>query len=306
VNEQDRKGLNGVLSSSVFFAFASVYLGVLNIGASATFWHGLTAAIILLPIFLYQRRTFSFSDFMSMAPLGLLRVFSFSCLYIAFQHGTVSVSNLIFLSAFLVTNGVLAPLVGEKFHKPIFGLLLVSLVGLVFVSRGAPHNFGAHLRIGEFFALLSMMTFAINMVVLRKAVQKVEPTISVLYMFVWLAVGSFPFLVIFDLTHAIDMHYWLTGKEFFYLAIVSTTGAAGHTIFARIQKYITLRMAGISLPIVAAMATLLAIPAAGDRLNSWQWFGVALVIGSMTAAAFVETAETSSSRGAPIEEPAME
>ena len=164
----------------------------------------------------------------------------------------------------------------------------MAIFGLLLVSRGDPRQFEFQFRVGEFFALLAMFGFAYCIVLVRTSATRVEPVANVTYMFCWLAIGSFPFLSTLDALGWLEMRYWLTLREFLYVFIVLIVGVSGHVLYVAAQKFTTLKMTGISLPLGAVFTSLLAMPVKGEYLNLWQWSGMGTVAITLITAAYIE------------------
>ena len=280
-----------LLIANACFAFADVYISLLNIGAAATFWHAASAAIAMNLLMLILRKKYSWKDAKALASIGLLRVLVFSSLYLAYQYGKVGVVFTIIACSSLVAAGIFAPLNGEKFKPSILVSLLIAILGLVLVVRGNPSNLEIQFKTGELFALFSMFGFAYLTVLVRRSAVKVEPLMNVNYMFTWLAVGALPFLIVTDLLNILPMRYMLNGKEFIFLAIILLGGVGGHVMWVAAQKKISLKMTSLSLPIGAVLTTLLAMPVKHEYLDIWQWGGLTIVVLAIGTGAVIEKAD---------------
>lgn len=290
------KGIAGIGVTVIAWSFSDLWVSYVNVGLTNVIYQSALAILILSCILAFTRKKLSLSNFKALLPLGLSRTLGMSSLYLAIKDGNVSVIMTIVACATLLTASVFAPLIGEKIDGRIVVLLSFAVVGIVFASRGNPANINWQFSESEVYALICMTCFAYSTVLVRKTSLKVEPISNVFYMYSWMFILSLPILFVYDIFNIENIAYKLDTRQFLFMISIAVASVIGHVVLTWAQKRTTVTMASMLAPAAAVFTAFIAVSIKGDSLNSYQIFGIALIVLSISIASQIEARRTTNEK----------
>lgn len=289
--EHTRAGV-GIGITVVTWSLADIWVSIIQVGIITVLWQAVLACVLLGIGLFATRRNLSIHDFRALLPLGLSRTIGMSALYLSIQTGKVGVVMTIVACSTIVTAGLFAPLIGEKFDIRIIALLIVSFIGIVFASRGDPRTIEWQFTSSEVYAFICMMCFAYSTVLVRRTSLKVEPIRNVFYMYSWMIIFSLPIIALFDLFNIEEVYYSLDQREWLFMIAITIASVIGHVVLTWSQKRTTVTMASMLAPAAAACTAFLAVIIKGDTLSRYQWAGIVVITVAVTVASQIEAKKT--------------
>jgi drug/metabolite transporter (DMT)-like permease len=192
--------------------------------------------------------------------LGLLLATHWSCYFAAIKETSVASAVLITYAGPVFMAMIAPALIGERVPKITVGALAVSVAGIAAISLSGGSGGDAVHPLGVGLALLAAITFAVQVVLLKRYTLQIDPLSVQLWESIAAAVALSPV--------AAFSHWTLRGSDVGYIVLLGVvlTGLTG-VVYIGSLRWVAATTAGILGYLEPVTAAILAAPILGQDLT---------------------------------------
>jgi len=246
------------------------------------------ASLILSPFIIKAFKKIDKELLMTGLFLSLFFFAGFATQTIGLKYTTATKSGFI-TGTFILFTPLFQYLIEKKLPKKenIYGIILI-ITGLLFLSSKGNTFFniftelGGSFNIGDFFTLLTAISFALYLVYLDIVTKKYDYMPLVYMQILFTAVMGILFAIFLSLTGFEGIKFSFNNQVFFALAYVSVFATIITTFLqTKYQKTVTPTKAGIIFSFEPLLAALFAFYILDERISSFGYIGGAFIFSGL-------------------------
>lgn len=246
------------------------------------------ASLILSPFIIKAFKKIDKELLMTGLFLSLFFFAGFATQTIGLKYTTATKSGFI-TGTFILFTPLFQYLIEKKLPKKenIYGIILI-ITGLLFLSSKGNTFFniftelGSSFNIGDFFTLLTAISFALYLVYLDIVTKKYDYMPLVYMQILFTAVMGMLFAIFLSLTGFEGIKFSFNNQVFFALAYVSVFATIITTFLqTKYQKTVTPTKAGIIFSFEPLLAALFAFYILDERISSFGYIGGAFIFSGL-------------------------
>lgn len=282
-----RRAIVGLTLTYITWSLFSVWSSSAKYGPAAVTLEAFFLFIILIGYCKIKGINLSWKEARQSFLYSVARVLSLGLMFYSFLYIDVGIFNTIGALSVFMMAGFFAPLAGERFKKSIIVPLIVSILGVAFVSGTVGPSGWSDINSKYFFAFAAMIAATFSIVLWRKCVQNMPATHHLTYMHGWTTLLSFPLVLILIASHSISSDITPSTFQITMLTIAAIAGTIGDFTYSFAQRHSTLTINGLFTSSGALFSCLFGWIFLGQALTMTQLFGMILIAGSVAAANYV-------------------